>query len=154
MLKAIGFLKKHSRNYSCTNEEYSFANKGKEGDLLVPNICQYLESGKIVIAFLHCHHDGAEIIAPAILYTDGIWVWPSYYAYYIKKQPDLYIPPEFIAHVTANNFAVPEIENERMQYVEYIVITKLMNDKTGKNIKLPSSLLKMIETSGSEIVCY
>jgi len=78
MLKVAGFLKKHDNTFTCSRENYTFSSQSPNLDIPEGNICDYLDSGKTVIAFLHYDYDDEEPIAPAVIYTDGVWMWPAY----------------------------------------------------------------------------
>lgn len=48
-----------------------------------------------------------EVIDPAILYTDGTWVWPGAVIYYVKEY-NLELKEAFITHAIANSWMVNE----------------------------------------------
>lgn len=82
-------------------------------------ISSYLDSGKILIAFLHYVNDEmGNPIEPLILYTDGKWIWPSYLKYYLSRNCISLLEDEFVADLKANNFIVPYIDKEKMKEAE------------------------------------
>jgi hypothetical protein len=66
----------------------------------------YLKSGHLLMAWMGYFIDvrTRELIAPDTYYTDGLWVWPSYFPYYLEKYPDMYINNEFLNYVRDKNF--------------------------------------------------
>jgi len=48
-------------------------------------------------------------IAPSLVLTDGVWLWPSVLAYYVAKY-HVRLDPEFIDHARASNWTIRQVE--------------------------------------------
>ena len=74
-------------------------------------IVSYLKSGKLLVASPGVVTDvlshSNEIIGSSHVYTDGSWAWYSNLAYYVEKY-HLVLPKEFISHMAANFWRIPE----------------------------------------------
>ena len=49
---------------------------------------------------------GAEIYLDLDIFTDGVWKWPAYLAYYVETY-HARLPEQFVANMRANNWTVP-----------------------------------------------
>ncbi|PPK63264.1 ferredoxin [Actinokineospora auranticolor] len=78
----------------------------------------YLEQAPVVLAARSYDQDafdpGREPRVPLTFHTDGTWVWPGAVAYYLREHG---LPPEpgFTAHIRANRYAVPEVDEAARQ---------------------------------------
>jgi hypothetical protein len=45
--------------------------------------------------------------------TDGVWVWPEGLAHYVKRHA-IALPDEFLSHLKANSFRVPELSEKEI----------------------------------------
>jgi hypothetical protein len=77
-----------------------------------PRIIDYLNQGVCVAASGGYAHDYLDLTAAVglqmNLLTDGVWEWPSYLVYYVRKY-HLRLPNEFINHMISNNWILPEV---------------------------------------------
>ncbi|WP_299679131.1 hypothetical protein [uncultured Dokdonia sp.] len=99
-MKTVGFLKRH--------DDYSFSKKLEdinntninENSLDLEVVILYLERGKVFLSWMSwLFDDGDSSIGPHELYTDGIWIWPSYLTYYLNKYPNLELNKDFTDHI-------------------------------------------------------
>lgn len=84
--------------------------------------------------------------------TDGEWIWPSYYVYYLEKYPNIIVPTIFLDHVNAKK-SVPAISIEDKLYAEYMTAI-LLKITIPKNLESVKKNQHLIETRGEEIICY
>ena len=81
---------------------------------LIPQICEYLDSGIPLIVSPGCSEDvfDSTIHIPAgdNAYTDGFWIWPGDLSYYVSKYR-LQIPDDFLQTMIRNNWTVPITED-------------------------------------------
>jgi hypothetical protein len=54
--------------------------------------------------------DTNELIVPNCYYTDGNFVWPAYFSYYLRKYPNYKIDSDFLKHLEKNNFDFSKIK--------------------------------------------
>ncbi len=99
-MNLIGFIKEHN-NVSNAQRIDMF----KKGEFIDPVIHQeiihYLESGTLLFAWMGYVMDleNGDLIAPDSYYTDGKYVWPAYFGYYLKKYRNSKVSSEFIKHI-------------------------------------------------------
>jgi len=84
--------------------------------------------------------------------TDGEWIWPSYYVYYLEKYPNIIVPKIFLDHVGTKK-SVGEISIEERYYAEYMTCL-LLRVTVPKSLKSLQKIQHLIETRGEELICY
>ncbi len=80
----------------------------------------YLKQGHFVMGWMNVDHDvldGASI-GPSAYLTDGTFVWPHYYTFYLEKYPRFGIQKSFFEHIASNQFQVPAVSEERLKELE------------------------------------
>ncbi len=76
-------------------------------------VLDYLAAAPVVLAARS--HDSDVLdpdrppSVPLTFRTDGTWVWPGAVAYYLREH-DVAPDPEFLAHLRARHYAVPEVD--------------------------------------------
>ncbi len=155
-MKIIGLLEEHDSDSFCTrtlNERLSGSTSivsVKEKQMLI----NYLNRGVPVMKLLSFLIDvDGEHIGPHVLYTDGIWLWPGYYSFYIQKYAQLSVSEEFIKHVEKKQFEDIEISVSEKKYIEYILM-KVFKAAFLKKFVIPEELQKIIDIQGEQIECY
>lgn len=85
---------------------------------------QYLKNG-IRIAdsptYLRDEIDGAAIGGTSY-YTDGEYIWPNYYVYYLNKYPGVIIDLDFYEQAKQNNFFIAQLGPDVLKQIESIFI--------------------------------
>lgn len=74
----------------------------------IEKVVNYLVHGKIFLELFSLDEDITTrefvTIGRACFLTDGTWVWPSYYSYYLKKHSNMYINESFLEYLNNRNF--------------------------------------------------
>ena len=101
----LGFIKEYNPIAEAVALD-ELINNPLEIDNDIEKIITYLSGGELVLSLMTYFRDFKtnQLIAPMGYYTDGIWVWPSYITYYLRKYPYMSIDLDFISHVKSNNF--------------------------------------------------
>jgi len=76
------------------------------------NTLRYLESGQLyerVDGSARDYFDDHIDVGPAHLLTDGLYVWPADFAYYVRTY-HVHVPRAFVMHAKRNNWQVPEVD--------------------------------------------
>ena len=119
-MKYIGFIKEHN----LINEAVPLNDLIKSDLLnhsdLIHKCIEYLNSGVLVFGWMGYFMDleTNKPIAPDSYYTDGIWIWPAYFSYYLIKYPNYPIDSDFIEYIlnlkkeTVFNIDLDAIETE------------------------------------------
>lgn len=118
-MEFIGFFTEHDKAciYSKALENQlltvSFDKKERE------KIINYLSNGVFVFGWMGYEKDKeGNLIIPLGYYTDGIWIWPGYYIYYLKKYENMKIQDNFIQYVQKNNYVNPKVSKEQVSNAE------------------------------------
>jgi len=96
-------------------------------------IIDYLQNAKCLISKTLFFFDTENNpIGSYIIYTDGKWLWPSYYVYYMKMKSRILIPNDFIKNIESNNFINPiltdeEVHNAELYYMRIFPPSKSAN---------------------------
>ncbi|MFF3453713.1 hypothetical protein ACFYXH_05155 [Streptomyces sp. NPDC002730] len=81
---------------------------------------QYLELGEVIVAASQWVDDLLDVDAKRIcqysIRTDGVWVWPSSLAYYVRKY-HVKLPTEFLNRMASNDWMVGELEEAAVEAI-------------------------------------
>lgn len=87
-------------------------------------IIKYLENGHFLTgAMSHIYDNEGKSIGNLNYYTDGEYIWPIYYRYYLEKYKNFYIDKYFFEHAKKNNFSINKISKQRMIELEAFFIS-------------------------------
>ena len=138
-MKPIGFLKEHDLGLSGLKSVKQLVNPEISYDAIIfDKLLNYLETGVTVWGLLVWLHDeDGTSIGPCGLQTDGKWIWPSYFAYYLKKHPNIEIPVDFLEDVAENDFNVPNLSKKMLLEAEKYLVDffKIKIPKSSKKNK-------------------
>jgi len=112
-MKFIGFIKKFDPKnpFSVELKDYGSSNDLKSDELI--KIIEYLKSGVSIWDWMEYWFDeNDEPIGGAEYYSDGEWVWPLYYIYYLVKYK-ISVDHDFLAHCRKNDFKMAQIDNKQ-----------------------------------------
>ncbi len=97
-------------------------------DLLTPipndkiereRLINYLRQGIFLTgAMTFIYDDEKKPIGNLDYFTDGEFVWPRYYLYYLEKYNNFYLDQTLYNYASNNGFAIAKISNEQMQLLE------------------------------------
>ncbi|TWF40341.1 hypothetical protein FHW36_10423 [Chitinophaga polysaccharea] len=153
-MNVVGFLQVHDPHIACSKDiddlfSDSFLNKER-----LSEICNYLENGVSIVRYISSLYDtDGELIGPNIIYTDGLWVWPSYYSFYLKKYPQILIPEELQSHISLNIDKAISLSQEEKEYIEYLT-GKMLGIKLPSGYKLSQNISTIMKERGDTITCY
>lgn len=125
-MKLVGFIKEHDSLKGSVPFKEAFGEAGDDGDFRV-KAAAYLENGYLVTGWMEYCEDleNGNLIAPHGYHTDGAWVWPSYFPYYIRKHDNFTINREFSNYIMMKNFEREHIDNSRLETIERELLKKL-----------------------------
>lgn len=152
-MNAVGFLKTHDTEVKCSKYITDLFSKEEINGDELSMIVSYLEKGVPVISTISDIYEDGERIAPGIIYSDSVWIWPAYYSVYLKKYPRLTIPDEFIQHVKFNKDKPLSLSLIERKYAQYL-LTKLLYIRLATGFKLPEDVDEMVNIREEVIQCY
>lgn len=128
-MKYIGFIKEHDNILEAISFNDIIKEKTTSSEE-VSLVFNYLNNGTLVFGWmgyfrdLNCKKD----IAPHSYYTDGNWVWPSYFQYYLSKYSNYRIDEEFITYLLQKQFKTyTDIDKVHLNAIEHQLSLKLQN---------------------------
>jgi hypothetical protein len=127
-MKLVGFIKEYNciEEATALNELISSISETSEN---MEDVIKYLNSGALLLGWMGYFYDVTtkKAIAPDAYYTDGIWVWPSYFPYYLAAYPSMKIDKEFLTYLKNKNFEFKLDDNfeSREEQLEYELSRRL-----------------------------
>jgi hypothetical protein len=118
-MKLLGFIKEYD-NLKESIELEIFLNSRAQKPIDIKKTIEYLEKGVLVFGWMGYCRDikTKQLIAPHAYYTDGVWVWPSYYPYYLKQFSSVHIDEEFVEYLIARNYKFVNDFEDRLNSFE------------------------------------
>ncbi len=106
-MRLIGFIKEHNN----IEEAVAFSDiKDTDNNYQeITKIIDYLNDGILVLGWMGYFTDIEDrevLISPDSYYTDGVYIWPKYFPYYLKKYPNMFIAKEFENHIIEKEFKI------------------------------------------------
>ena len=82
-------------------------------------VIQYLEQGEFLTGAMSYIYDNEKLpIGNLDYYTDGTFIWPVYYLYYLKKYNNFFIDERLIKHVIDDKLVERSINTETLKEIE------------------------------------
>lgn len=155
-MKAIGFLKIHDEFSLCSKRIEDVISDNINNPLFVNKVVNYLNGGILVMKAMDIVRDSnGNTIGQYKIYSDGEWVWPSYYSYYLVRYPQLKIPDDFISHFNnKGDMPILDFDTNYRLYIEYLVLCKILVYKFPQDFKIPVEVQEIIKNKGLNIKCY
>ena len=125
-MNLIGFIKEYNNIQEASNFK-AVTGETCNDPLLISKTINYLNNGTLVLAWMGYFFDleDSNIIAPDCYYTDGVYVWPAYFSYYLKKNPNYIIEKEFLSYLSEKNFQCRELKDLEKNKLEKKLSKKL-----------------------------
>lgn len=104
-MQLIGFIKEYNNINTAVNFD-DIVNAHKLPDEQVLKIFNYLNQGVLITTVLSLFTDleTSENIGTGAYLTDGFFIWPSYFPYYLNKTNRLYIDSSFLDYLEHKNY--------------------------------------------------
>jgi len=84
------------------------------------SVANYLRSGTLLAtspAITRDLFDPSRILGGKEYFTDGVWLWPGDYVYYVEKY-GVVVPQEFLAHMEAHGWSARPLSEEDLRVAE------------------------------------
>jgi hypothetical protein len=125
-MKLLGFIKEYNDlKESVTLDDFLHSTSPVEKD--TEKMLDYLNKGVLVLGWMGYFIDvkTRKPIAPDSYFTDGTWVWPSYFPYYLKMFPEIQVDQEFINYLLSKNYHFENDFEDRIGALEDELSKKL-----------------------------
>ena len=105
-MKLIGFIKEYNNVKNAVSLENALFVQNDSFQKNKEKVIEYLKQGELLLAWMGYFFDyhTREPIAPDSYFTDGVWVWPSYFPYYLEKYPNMYVDDSFLDYLISKDF--------------------------------------------------
>lgn len=123
-MRLIGFIREHDAVIESTTFDTAFAEIENDPHI-VQVVTEYLNKGKLFFGWMEYFTDLAskERIAPHGYYTDGEYIWPAYYPYYLTKYSNYLLDEEFAIYVQVQREPKP-LSGTELKKIEDFLLTK------------------------------
>jgi hypothetical protein len=123
----IGFREEYDKllshsQYFCKTIDTEFSLLAQEEQDMV---MQYLEKSDMILSKTLALFDGKNYIGPYMIFSDGEWIWPSYFLYNLTKRG--HINSDFLSHVRQRNYSVMPLTKEQKREVTIFLEKKMLN---------------------------
>ncbi|HEY9258050.1 hypothetical protein [Chitinophaga sp.] len=153
-MNVVGFLHVHDPHIACSKDINDLFSDSLLNNEKLPEISNYLENGVSIVRYISNLYDtDGELIGPNIIYTDGLWVWPSYYSFYLKKYPQILIPEELQSRIGLNLGKIISLSQGEKGYIEYLT-GKMLGIRLPSGYKLSPDISTIIKERGDTVTCY
>jgi len=127
-MKLIGFIKEHNNIVEARSYDSIKGDNSVTPDIM-KKIIRYLNNGELILSWMgyFIDIDDGNLITPDSYFTDGNYVWPAYFTYYLKKHPKYSIDEFFLEHLHNCDFLHNEsrINKKSKQRLELELSKKL-----------------------------
>jgi hypothetical protein len=125
-MKMIGFREKYDKKLIASKYFYASTDKNMIAiaNTDLEKLIQYLEKSDRIFGMTRALDDGETYIAPYAIYSDGDWLWPSYCAYFLKKEG--IINKDFFDHVSGKGFETKRLSQEQRKKVTILLERALL----------------------------
>lgn len=89
-------------------------------------LLNYLNNGKVVFTKTLAVCDGDHYINPYMLHSDGEWIWPSYFSFYLSKEDFANLDKVFLASLRTKEFKIVSLSEEQIREVTTFIEKKLL----------------------------
>ena len=128
----IGFIFDYDPNISIAKKISEMLLPVKVDRGLKEDVIKYLSSGTFLSgAMSYIYDDENKPIGDLNYYTDGVFVWPSYYIYFIKKYDNFEITKALIDQAKKSNFLSDEVSREKLIELENVFLQEWIKKKTS-----------------------
>jgi len=133
-MKTIGFIKEMDKGkireeyWSVEDSNYSAIDETEKEKIL-----EYLTKAHFVGSIMCDMFDGETDLGSYVIYSDGEWMWPSHFPYFLNKKNT--IDTSFLQHIRNNNYTPPLLTKEKEKEVGTFYEVYLLDVKIPKWIK-------------------
>ncbi|MDI3321387.1 hypothetical protein [Pinibacter soli] len=122
-MKFVGFIKEEDENIrSAKHLEEMLFSENNDQDIR-NRIVEYLEKGIFLTGVMSYIYDNEnKPIGNLDYFTDGEFIWPIYYPYYLKKYANFSIDEDLLQYAKINSFKFSVISKERLGELEDIFL--------------------------------
>lgn len=128
-MKLVGFIKEYDNIEDALPFHQMVYGSRLHPGVVRDRLNRYMAAGQKVFAWMSFCSDleTGESICPNAYYTDGVWVWPAYFKYYLEVSNSIYVAPEFLTYLENRDFMFeapdefgPVVANIQQQLLRYL----------------------------------
>jgi hypothetical protein len=118
-MKYIGFIKEEDKNIPTAKNLKEMFLSVNNDPIIIKDVVAYLKNGIFlsgVMSFIY--DDEKKPIGGLAYFTDGQFVWPVYYPYYLEKYKNFLVDQDLLQHCLSNNFKIAPLSKERLSKID------------------------------------
>lgn len=125
-MNLIGFTKEYDRLLSSSKYVYV----SKNISILTLNESEnkmlevYLMNSNIILTKTLAMFEDGIYIGPYMIFSDGLWMWPSYFHYNLIKEG--FINSDFISYLKEKKFALTALTTEQIKATTYFLEREML----------------------------
>ena len=118
-MKYIGFIKEEDKNIPTAKALKEMFLEVNNDPKILKNVVAYLKNGIFLSGVMSFIYDDEKLPIGSLAYfTDGQFVWPVYYPYYLEKYKNFIIDQDLLQHCVSNNFKISSLSKERLSKID------------------------------------
>lgn len=153
-MNVVGFIMEHDSNLECAKELSDMRTGEPLSDDILDKLIVYMRQGIQMMKTISTRYDtdGEDTRARSYM-SDGEWIWPEYYAFYLKKYPGIQVPQAFLDHVLSKEGVMKPLSDHEGLYANYmlLILLKIKIPHKSPNLKL---IQYLIAERGEELIYY
>ncbi|MBE9602259.1 hypothetical protein [Pedobacter sp. MC2016-24] len=108
-MKYIGFITENTKIEGSDSFAYMLSKPPNKDEDILKKVVKYLDEGVIIFGWMGYSYDfkTKQPIAPDAYYTDGVYVWPGYYSYYLNTYSQE-LDGDFVEYLRENKFKLKD----------------------------------------------
>lgn len=127
-MRTIGFRKENDANV--VKEKYYDDINLSSGQLIngeqeKNKIIEYLTKSDYIFAITLALYDKEYYIGPYMIFSDGEWLWPSYFSYNLIKQE--YLNEDFLNHLRQKNYTTKSLTEKQKKEATVFLEREILN---------------------------
>lgn len=127
-MRTIGFRKENDAKV--VKEKYydeisSSSTQLINGDQEKNKIIKYLEKSDHIFAITLALFDREHYIGSYMIFSDGAWLWPSYFSYNLMKQE--YLNEDFLNHLRQKNYTKTSLTEKQKREATSFLEREVLN---------------------------
>lgn len=96
-------------------------------EVLKKKIVSYLETGNFVSGIMAFLYDiNEKPMGNQDYFTDGTYIWPSYFKYYLTNYDNFIVDQDFINHLLKKDFRIEKLSNREIDEIDEILTKEWM----------------------------
>ncbi|GAA0891743.1 hypothetical protein GCM10009122_14220 [Fulvivirga kasyanovii] len=146
-MKFVGFIKEEDKNIQGAKPFFEMFNGMDLDENSRKRIIEYLTNGHVISAtmtFVRDLKDG-EGIGGLTYHSDGKFIWPIYYVFYLSKYSNFKLDKDFVDYAKSQDYVMKNIGKQELMEIENFFEQSWAVKETKAKPKLKSKIRPIIK---------